>query len=181
MQRNLFEPGAWPWIVLTGGEVADVKYASQRLTKQGEVVDVSLSLFPLRDERGEVTTVVETGCDIRGCAQLVRKMQQVEKMSAMGQLATGVAHQLNTPLGSALLRAQMLEEDVKNPEQLEDLQFIQRQLCYGKDIVESLLRFSRPARALKRTEPLKPILEGVLSMIEPTVRSQTVSVAPDAQ
>jgi two-component system NtrC family sensor kinase len=156
-----------------------LKYASPRLTKRGEVVDVSLSLCPLRDERGEVTTFLETSCDIRACAQLVRKMQQAEKMSAMGQLAAGVAHQLNTPLGSALLRAQMLEEDVQNPEQREDLQFIQRQLCYGKEIVESLLRFSRPSREIKRTERLNPVLQGVLNMMEPTVRNKKVQLVHD--
>ncbi len=157
-----------------GHEVSEVKYASQRLSKCGEVVDVSLSLLPLRDERGEITTFLETSCDIRACAQLIRKMQQAEKMSAMGQLAAGVAHQLNTPLGSALLRTQMLEEDIQDPEQREDLQFIQRQLCYGKEIVESLLHFSRPAREIKHTERLNPILHGVLNMIESTVRKNNV-------
>jgi PAS domain S-box-containing protein len=162
-----------------GCEASALKYATQRLTKHGDVVDVSLSLSPLQDARGEVTTFLETSCDIRACAQLVRKMQQVEKMSAMGQLAAGVAHQLNTPIGSALLRAQMLEEDVQNPEQREELQFIQRQLCYGKEIVESLLRFSRPSGEVKRTERLNPILQGVLNMIEPTVRNKKVRLMPD--
>lgn len=162
-----------------GREASGLKYASQRRTGRGELVDVSLSLFPLRDERGEVTAFLETSCDIRACAQLVRKMQQIEKMSAMGQLAAGVAHQLNTPLGSALLRAQMLEEDVDNPDQLEDLQFIQHQLRYGKEIVESLLRFSRPSRETKRTDRLNPILQGVLSMMASSARSKKVKLRHD--
>jgi two-component system NtrC family sensor kinase len=163
----------------SGGEASALKYASPRLTKHGEVVDVSLSLLPLKDKRGEVTTFLETSCDIRVCAQLVRKMQQVEKMSAMGQLAAGVAHQLNTPLGSALLRAQMLEEDLQDPEQREDVQFIQRQLRYGKEIVESLLRFSRPSREVKRVERLNPVLQGVLAMMAPTARHKKVQMAHD--
>jgi two-component system sporulation sensor kinase A/two-component system, sporulation sensor kinase E len=159
-----------------GREEYGLKYASQRLTKQGEVVDVSLSLFPLRDERGKVTSFLETSCDIRSCAQMIRKLQQVEKMSGMGQLAAGVAHQLNTPLGSALIRAQMLEEDVQDQEQIEELRFIQQQLRYGKEIVEGLLRFSRPSEVLKRHERLNPILQGVLRMMEPSLRSAKIRV-----
>jgi two-component system NtrC family sensor kinase len=68
----------------------------------------------------------------------------------------------------------MLEEDIHDPEQREDLQFIQRQLCYGKEIVESLLHFSRPAREIKHTERLNPILQGVLNLIESTVRKSKV-------
>jgi two-component system NtrC family sensor kinase len=165
---------------VNGGEESHLKQAAQRLTKSGEVVDVSLSLLPLRDMQGQVTAFMETACDIRACAQLVRKLQQVEKLSSMGQLAAGVAHQLNTPLASALLRAQMLEEDVQNPEHVEELRFIQRQLRYGKEIVEGLLRFSRPSRETKRAELLTPILQGVVAMLEPSARALGVRIILDA-
>ncbi len=165
--------------LVDGCEEFGLKYAGQRVTRGGEALDVSLSLFPLRDGQGRVTAFMETSCDIRSCAQLVRKLQQVEKMSSMGQLAAGVAHQLNTPLASALLRAQMLEEDVPNPDHVEDLRFIQRQLRYGKEIVEGLLRFSRPSREAKRQELVNPILHGVLAMLDPSVRGAGVRVVFD--
>jgi PAS domain S-box-containing protein len=163
---------------LAGGDAPDgLKYAGRRRSKRGELLDLSLSLLPLRDRRGRLRAFVEIACDIRSCPQLVCKLQQAEKMSGIGQLAAGVAHQLNTPLGSALLRAQMLEEDLHHPEQVEDLRFIQRQLQYGKEIVESLLRFSRPSGERKRAESLNVILQGVLSMLPPTLRGAKVQVA----
>jgi len=157
-------------------EESAFKYADQRVTKHGEALAVSLSIFPLRDEAGHVTAFVETCCDIRSCAQLIRQVQELEKMSSMGQLAAGVAHQLNTPLGSALLRAQMLEEDLSDAEQVEDLRFIQRQLRYGKEIVESLLRFARRSGESKRAEPLNAIVHEVLAMMEPNFRRVNVHV-----
>ncbi|HXH12407.1 MAG TPA: ATP-binding protein [Alphaproteobacteria bacterium] len=157
-------------------EESAFKYADQRVTKHGEALAVSLSIFPLRDEAGHVTAFVETCCDVRSCAQLIRQVQELEKMSSMGQLAAGVAHQLNTPLGSALLRAQMLEEDLSDAEQVEDLRFIQRQLRYGKEIVESLLRFARPSGESKRAEPLNAIVHEVLAMMEPNFRRVDVRV-----
>lgn len=157
-------------------EESGFKHAGRKVTKHGEALAVSLSIFPLRNEKGQVTAFVETCCDIRSCAQLIRQMQEMEKMSSMGQLAAGVAHQLNTPLGSALLRAQMLEEDLSDAEQVEDLRFIQRQLRYGKEIVESLLRFARPSGASKRAELLNAIVQDVLTMMEPSFRRARVRV-----
>lgn len=58
----------------------------------------------------------------------------------------------------------MLEEDVQSPDHVEDLRFIQRQLQYGKEIVEGLLHFSRPSWETKRKEALNPILQGVLAI-----------------
>lgn len=165
--------------LVDGREEFGLKYAGQKVTKHGEVLAVSLNIFPLRDEQERVTAFLETCCDIRSCAQLVRQMQEMEKMSGMGQLAAGVAHQLNTPLGSALLRAQMLEEDLQGREHLEDLRFIQRQLRYGKEIVESLLRFARPSSETKRAEPLNTIVRDVLTMMDPSLRSTKVRVALD--
>jgi PAS domain S-box-containing protein len=167
--------------LVEGREESGLKYAALRATKGGEVLDVSLSLLPLRDAQGQVTAFLETSCDIRACSQLVRKLQEMEKMSGMGQLAAGVAHQLNTPLAAALLRTQMLAEDVQNPDQVEDLGFIERQLRYGKEIVEGLLRFGRPARETKRQEALNPILQGVLAMLEPSVQGAGVRARLDIE
>ena len=73
----------------------------------------------------------------------------------------------------------MLEEDLQNPDHVEELRFIQRQLRYGKEIVEGLLRFSRPPRETKHQERLNPILQGVLAMLDPNVRSAGARVVLD--
>jgi two-component system NtrC family sensor kinase len=75
----------------------------------------------------------------------------------------------------------MLEEDVQHPEQVEDLRFIQRQLRYGKEIVEGLLRFSRPSGETQRAEPLNPILRGVVAMLEPGSRCPSVRITLDLE
>ncbi|MBI3329935.1 MAG: PAS domain S-box protein, partial [Nitrospinae bacterium] len=51
--------------LVDGREESGLKYAGQRVTKGGEALDVSLSLFPLRDAPGKVIAFMETSCDIR--------------------------------------------------------------------------------------------------------------------
>src|SRR3989338_1768874 len=52
--------------------------------------------------------------------QFDRRMAQAEKMASIGQIAAGVAHQLNTPLGSIMLTAEMLEEELNGDTELKE-------------------------------------------------------------
>ncbi len=81
------------------------------------------------------------------------QLLQSEKMATMGTLAGGVAHEINNPLGAILANAQMLLRDVKNKEDRESLELIEESARRCRDIVKSLLTYSRkPA-----TEKFKPV------------------------
>ena len=74
-------------------------------------------------------------------------MSEAEKLAGIGQLAAGIAHQLNTPLGSILLSAQMLSEASLPEDEQEDVQRIIRQTEQCRTIIKGLLNFARPQHA----------------------------------
>ena len=82
--------------------------------------------------------------DITSEKQLENRMSETEKLAGIGQLAAGIAHQLNTPLGSILLSAQMLEDTVQNEDDSEDIHRIIRQTEQCRGIIKGLLNFARP-------------------------------------
>ncbi len=82
--------------------------------------------------------------DITSELQLESRMSEAEKMAGIGQIAAGMAHQLNTPLGSILLSAQMLEEAIEEEDDVEDLRRIIRQTEQCRQIIKGLLNFARP-------------------------------------
>ena len=82
--------------------------------------------------------------DITSEKQLENRMSETEKLAGIGQLAAGIAHQLNTPLGSILLSAQMLEDTIKNEDDSEDIHRIIRQTEQCRGIIKGLLNFARP-------------------------------------
>lgn len=82
--------------------------------------------------------------DITSEKQLESRMGETEKLAGIGQLAAGIAHQLNTPLGSILLSAQMVEEDLEDEDAAEDIRRIIRQTEQCRGIIKGLLNFARP-------------------------------------
>lgn len=100
------------------------------------------------------------------------RMLQSEKLSAVGQLAGGVAHEINNPLGVILGFAQSVVRRMKGDDPLSmPLKAIEREALRCKNLVQSLLTFSRATQdeRLSGTDPNAAILES-LSLIQ--VRSK---------
>jgi PAS domain S-box-containing protein len=102
---------------------------------------ISQGSGPLADKRGSFVVIAR---DITSEKQLENRMSETEKLAGIGQLAAGIAHQLNTPLGSILLSAQMLEGNIKNEDDSEDIHRIIRQTEQCRNIIKGLLNFARP-------------------------------------
>jgi two-component system NtrC family sensor kinase len=95
--------------------------------------------FPF-EEDGAFVVVFKDVTDER---EVTQRLSHAEKMAAVGQLAGGVAHEINNPLGGILAFAQLMSREDRSAEDAENLQLIQDAAMRAKRIVESLLRFSR--------------------------------------
>ncbi len=124
------------------GHIKDVE--AQLVRPDGSRIDVILTISVMKDENGYIKGCEGIGKDITKMKQVTESLIQSEKMASVGQLAAGVAHEINTPLGIILGYAQLLEEDFEdNPDALESLKIIEKQTKICKRIVGDLLKFSR--------------------------------------
>jgi PAS domain S-box-containing protein len=71
---------------------------SIRKRKDGEVIHVSLTISPIKDTSGKVVGASKIARNISDRKQLESQLLQAQKMEAVGQLAAGVAHEINTPI-----------------------------------------------------------------------------------
>lgn len=77
-------------------------------------------------------------------ARLAEQLRQSERLASVGQLAAGVAHELNEPLGAILGYAQLLQKTARLPEQpREDVERIVKACLHAREIVRNLLLFAR--------------------------------------
>jgi PAS domain S-box-containing protein len=135
----------------------------------------AIGAAPTRNGNEDYTYVV-IARDITSEKQLETKMSETEKLAGIGQLAAGIAHQLNTPLGSILLSAQMLEESVDGEDQEEDVRRIIRQTEQCRTIIKGLLNFARPSGKEKIKLNLADVVSETVYLMEKNIKLAGVTV-----
>ena len=112
-------------------------------------------------------------------------MVQQEKMVGIGQLAAGIAHELNTPLGTIIGYAQMLREDLTqkpgpaNRDDIDEIDEIIGQAGRCRDLVKNLLNFSRRSTTEKAKADINDIIGRILSLVDHDFEMKGVRVHAD--
>jgi len=101
-------------------------------------------------------------------AQTQETLMHTEKLASMGQLAAGIAHELNNPLGVILMYAHLLLEDhgVSDPEMRDDLNMLVQQADRCKNIVGGLLHFARQHKTALILVDLRRFIEDTLKLMD---------------
>ncbi|NIP32162.1 MAG: PAS domain S-box protein, partial [Candidatus Dadabacteria bacterium] len=159
--------------ILEGKKITD--YETERLTKDGKRIPVSISLVYMKEGDGKF---IETIRDISERLVIRNKIVELEKVQIIGKMAEGFAHHMGTPLASMLLRVQMLKDDVPNIPECqgfgEKLNSIERQILYGQKVIQRLLKFvGRPGNE-KSQENISNLLGESIEMIKPMLKKKGI-------
>lgn len=115
--------------------------------------------------------------DITDRSELERRLIQADKLSSIGLLAAGVAHEVNTPLAVISTYAQMLARQVSGDDQKSRmLEKIAKQTFRASEIVNSLLNFSRTSPTEFTPVDLNRVLRETAALVEPQMKKASVSV-----
>ena len=152
-------------------------YKLHTATRGNRSLVLNIALAPLQDGQGQTGALVILE-DVTARISLEEQLQQREKLSSIGLLAAGVAHEVNTPLTGVSSYTQMLlgmlnENDPKHAL----LQKVRTQAERATNIVNNLLNFSRTGSATEFCEvDVSRVLDDTLQLLEPQLRLSQIEI-----
>jgi PAS domain S-box-containing protein len=138
---------------------------------------VNIALAPLQDGQGQTGALVVLE-DVTTRISLEEQLQQREKLSSIGLLAAGVAHEVNTPLTGVSSYTQMLLGMLNDTDPKHALlQKVRTQAERATNIVNNLLNFSRTGSATEFGElDIERVLDDTLQLLEPQLRRSQIEI-----
>jgi signal transduction histidine kinase len=112
--------------------------------------------------------------------KLHSQLLQKEKMSAVGQLASGIAHEINNPMGVILGFAQVIVKDVKKDNPLFiPLKSIEKETIRCKQLINDLLIFSRLNKPIKEATDINNLIETTLSFVQAQAKVKNITITKE--
>lgn len=147
--------------------------------REGHPVAVHSTVVPVRNERNEIVAIVDLERDLAEDREREARMEDAYRMAAVGELAAGVAHEVNNPLQAIAATAELLLLDPLPEDLRSDLAAIRVEAKRGGMIVRNLLAFARPKPPAKARVDLGDIVDSVVTLRGPQIRLTNVALNVD--
>jgi two-component system NtrC family sensor kinase len=161
---------------LRKGEPVNV-YKFRARSLPGRELTLNISLAPLESKSAETEGTLIAIEDVTERVMLEEQVQQSDKLSSIGLLAAGVAHEVNTPLTGISSYSQMLmQQTPESDPRRQLLEKIHRQTSRASSIVNNLLNFSRVSDSRFVPVNLNRVLDDTIQLLEAQLRNTQIDV-----
>lgn len=164
------------------GELVE-SFETVRIRKDGKLVQVSVSVSPIRDAQGEIVGASAIARDVTGQRQTEEMLRQAQKMEAIGRLAGGVAHDFNNVLGIITSSCELLRGQDEAHSNSPYVANIREAANRGAALTRQLLAFTRKQSGLRPVVlDLNECLKSIIKLLRPLMGDDvgtTVRLSPE--
>lgn len=158
----------------TGMTISD--YENVVLKKTGHPTPVSATTSPLLMETGEKIGTILVLRDLANIRDLERAVRQVDRLSSLGTVAAGLAHEIKNPLGGIKGAAQLLEQELPEGSELREYTRVMiKEVSRVNRIVEELLELASPRKLELGRVNLHKILGDILTLQKRTATGKDIT------
>ncbi|WP_186438242.1 PAS domain S-box protein [Cohnella terricola] len=154
-----------------GESVTD--YETVRVRKDGSLIDVSITVSPIRDENEKVMAIAEISRNITARKQAEEAIRRTEKLSVIGQLAAGVAHEIRNPLTTLRGFVQLSQKQGSLSEPF--IEIMLSELDRINLIVGEFLVLAKPQAGKPQPTNLDNLLQDMIALLYSQARLLNVS------
>jgi two-component system, NtrC family, sensor kinase len=155
-------------------------YKFRLQTPAGETRTVNVAIAPLVSRKFQVIGRLVIMDDITDRVELEGQLSQADKLSSIGLLAAGVAHEVNTPLAVISSYTQMLAKQLQgDPQKSGLLEKITRQTFRASEIVNNLLNFSRTSGSEFGDVDVNKVITDTLGLLDHQFKTSRIEVRSD--
>jgi two-component system NtrC family sensor kinase len=152
----------------------------RRESRDGKSQILGISSSPLRDHRGDMIGAMMSVHDLTETRKAEEVMTRMEKLSSLGQLSAGIAHEIRNPLSSIYFNVQMLSKRLPLDETMKEIfadtfEGVDR----IKTLVKSVLDFAKPSAPSLKIDSIFRVLEHSISIMDPELKKKKIEIDLD--
>jgi len=151
-----------------------------RLTKDGTLVDVCLTVSPIRDDKGRVIGASKILRDVSDRKRIEQSLMQAEKIAATGRMAATIAHEINNPLEAVMNLLYLLRSKITDADGLTYLSTAEGELGRVSHIAKQTLGYYREHAAATKAS-LGEIAQHALTIYEPRCAAAGIKISTSFQ
>lgn len=157
-------------------EGKSIENVEKSILKDNKVVNIKVHIYPLSlDNKNKGLVIIIE--DITEIKVIMNQMQRNEKLASVGQLATGIAHEIRNPLAIIKMIEQTMKSELKdNKDAIQELSIIDEEIERANRVIKSLMEFGKPSKNEKRISSLNDIIEDVFIIINKYVSQHKIKV-----
>jgi PAS domain S-box-containing protein len=152
-------------------------YETRRVGKHGQVLDISLTISPIKDASGQIIGISKIARDITDRKRTEAALIQSERLAVVGRMAASIAHEVNNPLEAILNLGFLLSQHPSlDAEAREYTRILVDEVVRVSEITKQTLSFYRDPSAPSEVE-VEDVMDGVLKLHRPLIEQKSLQVS----